>query len=104
MRPVAIDSTSSLVAVFLLCGPAFAGGPKVGGNFLVDLDHGQPFPKNKQHEPAITRDPLTRTLLAGANHQLGEPPCRATTAPLPSPCTFLAGAPLSLFYPSPDNG
>jgi hypothetical protein len=104
MRPVAIGSTSFLVAAFLLSGPAFAGGPKVRGNFLVDPDHGQPFPENKQNEPAITRDPLTGTLIAGANDELGEPPCRGTTVPLASPCPFMAGVPISFFYRSTDNG
>src|SRR6266852_6204615 len=104
MRPVAIGSTSFMLAAFLLSGPAFAGGPKVRGNFLVDLDHGQPFPGNKQHEPAITRDPLTGTLIAGANDELEEPPCRGTTVPLASPCPFMAGVPISFFYRSTDNG
>ena len=64
------------------------------GNFPVDLDHGQPFPENKQNEPAITRDPLTGTLIAGANDELEEPPCRGTTVPLATPCPFMAGVPI----------
>jgi len=104
MRPVAIGSASLILAAFLLSGPAFASGPKVRGNFPVDLDHGQPFPKNKQNEPAITRDPVTGTLIAGANDELAEPPCRGTTVPLGSPCPFMAGVPISFFYRSTDNG
>lgn len=104
MRPLTIGSAFLILAASLLSGPAFAGGPKVRGNFPVDLDHGQPFPENKQNEPAITRDPLTGTLIAGANDELEEPPCRGTTVPLASPCPFMAGVPISFFYRSTDNG
>jgi hypothetical protein len=81
-----------------------AGGPKVAGNFLLDLDHGQLFSENKQNEPAITRDPLTGTLIAGANDELDEPLCPGTTVPLASPCPFKLGVPISFFYRSTDNG
>ncbi len=83
---------------------AAAQSPTVRGNFLVDLDHGQLFPENKQNEPAITRDPLTGTLVAGANDELEEPLCPGTAVPLASPCPFKLGVPISFFYRSTDNG
>jgi hypothetical protein len=83
---------------------ATRGGPQVMGDFLVDLDHGQLFPDNKQNEPAVTRDPLTGTLIAGANDELVEPLCPGTTVPLTSPCPFKRGVPISFFYRSTDNG
>ena len=45
-------------------------GPAVASNFLVDQDHNLPFSQNKQNEPAITRDPQTGVLIAGANDEL----------------------------------
>src|SRR5215472_11137365 len=78
--------------------------PKVVGNFLVDQDHNLAFPQNKQNEPAITRDPLTGVLIAGANDEIGNNLCPGTTAPLTSPCPFTPGAPTSAFYRSSDNG
>jgi len=83
---------------------ATRGGPQVTGDFLVDLDHGQLFPDNKQNEPAVTRDPLTGTLIAGANDERVEPLCPGTTVPLTSPCPFKRGVPISFFYRSTDNG
>src|SRR5216683_1260962 len=83
---------------------AAAQSPTVRGNFLVDFDHGQLFPENKQNEPAITRDPLTGTLVAGANDELEEPVCLGTAVPLASPCPFKLGVPISFFYRSTDNG
>ena len=83
---------------------AAAQSPTVRGNVLVDLDHGQLFPENKQNEPAITRDPLTGTLVAGANDELEEPLCPGTAVPLASPCPFKLGVPISFFYRSTDNG
>ena len=79
-------------------------GPAVQFNALVDLDHGAAFPRNKQNEPAITRDPLTGVLVAGANDEVGQPLCAGTTAPLASPCPFKPGVPTSAFYRSTDNG
>src|SRR3989442_12192048 len=83
---------------------AAAQSPRVTGNFLVALDHGQLFPETKQNEPAITRDPLTGILIAGANDEVAEPLCPGTTVPLASPCPFQLGAPMSFFYRSTDNG
>ncbi|MGZ3602545.1 MAG: hypothetical protein ACXWQ5_23645, partial [Ktedonobacterales bacterium] len=67
---------------------AASGGPKVTSNSLVDLDHSLPFSQNKQNEPAITRDPTTGVLIAGANDEIGQPLCKGTTAALTSPCPF----------------
>src|SRR5207253_6555364 len=70
----------------------------------VDLDHGLAFPQNKQNEPAITRDPVTGALVAGANDEISLDPCRGTTAPLASPCPFTPGRPISAFYRSTNGG
>ena len=101
----------ALVIGFVLVGAIFVptsaqagSGPRVGANNLVDLDHGLQFSQNKQNEPAITRDPNTGVLVAGANDEIGQPPCPGTTAPLASPCPFKAGVPTSAFYRSIDSG
>src|SRR6266487_5034877 len=78
--------------------------PTVVGNFLVDQDHGLLFSKNKQNEPAITRDPLTGVLIAGANDEFEQPLCSGTTIPLASPCPFAPGVPTSAYYRSTDDG
>lgn len=96
----------------LLIGTAFSAqtsaapisGPTVSGNVLVDQDQNLPFSQNKQNEPAITRDPLTGVLIAGANEEIGQPPCSGTTTPLASPCPFAPGVPTSGYYRSTDNG
>src|SRR5438067_5035224 len=78
-------------------------GPSVSEN-LVDLDHGLPFPQNKQNETSITRNPLTGVLVAGANDELDNPLCHDVTAPLTSPCPFATGEQISAFYVSSDSG
>ena len=78
--------------------------PSVSANSLVDLDHNRAFPQNKQNEPAITRDPLTGVLVAGANDELDNPLCHDTTAALASPCPFATGEQISAFYVSSDSG
>jgi hypothetical protein len=78
--------------------------PRVTGNVLVDQDHNLPFSQNKQNEPAITRDPITGVLVAGANDEIGQPLCPGTTTPLASPCPFAPGVPTSAYYRSTDNG
>jgi hypothetical protein len=70
----------------------------------VDQDQNLPFSQNKQNEPAITRDPLTGVLIAGANDEIGQPLCPGTTTPLASPCPFSPGVPTSAYYRSTDNG
>lgn len=100
------------IAALLLAGATSApraraaqsSAPGVTGNFLVDQDQNLPFSQNKQNEPAITRDPLTGALIAGANDEIGQPLCSAPTAPLTSPCPFGAGVPTSAYYRSTDNG
>jgi len=79
-------------------------GPSVSANSLVDLDHNRQFPQNKQNEPAITRDPLTGVLVAGANDERDNPLCKGTTAALSSPCPFATGEQISGFYVSTNNG
>jgi len=74
------------------------------GNFLVDQDHNLLFSQNKQNEPAITRDPVTGVLIAGANDEIKEPLCSGTTIPLASPCPFKPGVPISAYYRSTDDG
>src|SRR5438094_721023 len=92
------------VVLALSFGAAAATGPTVESNALVEQDHAFLFPKNKQNEPAITRDPVTGVLVAGANDELSQPLCPGTTAPLASPCPFKPGAPTSAFYRSGDGG
>jgi hypothetical protein len=70
----------------------------------VDQDHGLQFSQNKQNEPAITRDPLTGVLIAGANDEIEQPLCPGTTVPLASPCPFAPGVPTSAYYRSTDDG
>ncbi|TME22695.1 MAG: exo-alpha-sialidase, partial [Chloroflexi bacterium] len=99
------------VAGVLALGQPLAGsatapssGPTVSTNALVDLDHNLKFPQNKQNEPAITRDPVTGALVAGANDELDNPLCHDPTAPLSSPCPFATGEQISGYYVSTNNG
>src|SRR6266699_3694955 len=101
----AVASVLSLAAVPLTAVPAAgATGPSVSSNALVDLDHGLAFPRDKQNEQSITRDPLTGVLVAGANDEISQPACAGTSTPLASPCPFAPGAPTSAYYYSTDNG
>src|SRR5690348_923521 len=105
MPLVAVVALLSLAALPLTAAPAAAApGPSVSPNALVDVDHGLPFPQNKQNEPSITRDPRTGVLIAGANDEISQPTCPGTTTPLASPCPFKPGAPTSAYYYSADNG
>gem|GEM_PF-672409 len=97
-------SSSAHAALINPASVAPSGPPTVAGNFLVDQDHNLPFSQNKQNEPAITRDPLTGVLIAGANDELEQPLCPGTTTPLASPCPFGPGVPISAYYRSTDNG
>ena len=81
-----------------------ASKPVTSANHSVDGDVGLQFPQNKQNEPAITRDPLTGVLIAGANDELSQPLCPGATVPNASPCPFAPGAPTSAYYRSTDNG
>ena len=78
-------------------------GPSVSEN-LVDLDHGLPFPQNKQNETSITRNPFTGVLVAGANDELDNPLCHDVTAPLTSPCPFVKKEQIAGYYVSKNNG
>ena len=107
MSPFSILLALAVGAIVILCYSQRAqasGAPKVLNNVLVDVDHGVPFSQNKQNEPAITRDPLTGALIAGANDESREPTCPGTTVPLASPCPFMAGVPISFYYRSIDGG
>ena len=95
----------------LACALAFASvvaganaAPRVSGTVVVDFDQGLQFPRNKQNEPSITRDPQTGALVAGANDEYSLSLCRGATAPLTTPCPFTPGAPISAYYRSTDNG
>jgi hypothetical protein len=110
MRKFIPGTVAVLVAIALIGGVVIARGasaaptgPTVSGNALVDQDHQLPFSQNKQNEPAITRDPITGTLIAGANDEIGQPLCTTPTTPLTSPCPFAPGVPTSAFYRSTDN-
>src|SRR5205807_1206576 len=104
---------AAAVAAALLAGPGAGSagarmtapaGPSVTANYLIDLDHGAAFSKNKQNEQSITRDPVTGALVAGANDEISQPLCAGTTQPSASPCPFEPGAPTSAYYRSTDDG
>src|SRR5262245_13612808 len=94
----------AVAAAAVLVVSAGAGAATVTGNFLLDQDHGLQFSQNKQNENAITRDPTTGVLVAGANDEIQEPLCPGTTTPLASPCPFAAGVGVSGYYRSTDKG
>jgi hypothetical protein len=111
MRTLIAGAGAVLVTLALVEGVVTTRGvsaapkdPTVSGNILVDQDHQLPFSQNKQNEPAITRDPTTGALIAGANDEIGQPLCTTPTAPLTSPCPFAPGVPTSAYYRSTDNG
>src|SRR5260221_11008080 len=111
MRKLLIGAAVTLLATVIGAGMVFTpgaraavNGPTVAFNPTPDLDHTLAFSSNKQNEPAVTRDPLTGVLVAGANDEIGQPPCTGTTTPLASPCPFKPGVNTSAFYRSTDNG
>ena len=61
------------VAVALATATVAAATPSVAFNANVDQDHNALFPQNKQNEPAITQDPSSGVLIAGANDEIDEP-------------------------------
>jgi hypothetical protein len=93
-----------VTAAALVSAASAAAAPSVGANVLVDQDHNLAFPKNKQNENAITRDPVTGVLIAGANDEIGLNLCRGATAPLSSPCPFTPGVAVSGYYRSTNGG
>ena len=102
MKRVSLLATIAAAAAFALSGGASAA--TVAGNYLVDQDHNLQFSQNKQNENAITRDPTTGVLIAGANDEIQEPLCPGTSTPLASPCPFAAGVGVNGYYRSTDNG
>ena len=64
------------------------GAPSVVSRAVPDVDHGLQFPRNKQNEQSITRDPRNGWLVVGANDEFSLEPCIGTTDPLASPCPF----------------
>ncbi len=106
MRKVLLAVALGVGAALAAVAVASAGrtSASVAANVNVDLDHGVAFPQNKQNEPAITRDPVTGALVAGANDELSLDLCKGTTAPLATPCPFTPGRPISAFYRSTDGG
>jgi hypothetical protein len=109
-RRLLINVCILTLAIAILSGTAATyqvraaqAAPPTISNFLVDQDHNLPFSQNKQNEPAITRDPLTGVLIAGANDEIEQPLCPGTTTPLASPCPFAPGVPTSAFYRSTDG-
>src|SRR5260221_1355465 len=99
---LAVPATSATGKTFRTL--SVVNSPTVVDNFLVDQDHRLAFSQNKQNEPAITRDPLTGVLIAGANDEIQQPLCPGTTVPLASPCPCAPGVPTSAYYRSTDNG
>ena len=111
MRRLFVPAAAMMLLAAVVVGVVFTRtvnaapqGPSVSGNYLVDLDHNLQFSQNKQNEPAITRDPSTGVLVAGANDEIGQPLCHDVTAPLSSPCPFAPGVSTSAYYRSTDNG
>src|SRR5690349_3539939 len=100
MMRVSLLAATAAATVLVLTGGASAA--TVSGNYLVDQDHNLQFSQNKQNENAITRDPATGVLVAGANDQIGEPLCSGTSTPLASPCPFEAGVGVDGYYRSTD--
>jgi hypothetical protein len=93
---------AALAAAIVAAGGADAA--TLGGNYLIDQDNNLQFSQNKQNENAITRDPATGVLVAGANDEIQEPLCPGTSTPLASPCPFAASVGVSGYYRSTDNG
>jgi hypothetical protein len=102
MKSIAVAVCAATVAIVGVAGAQSA--PRVTSTAVVDFDHNLQFPRNKQNEPSISRDPVTGALIAGANDEFSLSLCPGTTAPLTSPCPFTPGAPISAFYRSTDNG
>jgi hypothetical protein len=95
---------AAAVVLALGFGAARAHAASVAANVLVDQDHNLQFSDNKQNEPAITRDPFTGALIAGANDEIDEALCPGTATPLASPCPFTPGVGVNGVYRSIDGG
>jgi hypothetical protein len=103
MRKLGLATLAAAALAFVGAGAA-AATPVVASNANVDQDHGLLFPQNKQNEPAITRDPSTGVLVAGANDEINEPLCHTPTAPLTSPCPFGPSVSVNGYYRSTNGG
>jgi len=83
-----------------LVNTAVPAGGTSDGQTAVDS-----FPQNKQNEPSIALDPLTGTLIAGANDEIDEPLCTgAGTSASPGVCPFAANVGTSGVYVSTTGG
>ena len=89
---------AAVAAVVLATAAVAAAAPSVAFNANVDQDHGALFPQNKQNEPAITRDPISGVLVAGANDEINEPLCETPTAARTSPCPFGPSVSVNGYY------
>jgi hypothetical protein len=95
---------ASALAAALATATVAAATPLVAFNANVDQDHNALFPQNKQNEPAITQNPSTGVLIAGANDEINEPLCHTPAAPLTSPCPFGLSVSVNGYYRSTDGG
>jgi hypothetical protein len=77
-----------------LVNTAVPASGTIGGKPAVDV-----FPRNEQNEPSVALDPVTGTLIAGANDVIDESLCSgAGTASSPALCAFAAGVGISGVY------
>src|SRR5438132_14199828 len=104
MKKALCLASVGVLALLFSVARAQATGPTVSANVLVDQDHDLLFSQNKQNENAITRDPFTGVLIAGANDEIGEPLCRTPTTPLTTPCPFAPSVSVNGYYRSTDGG
>ena len=95
---------ASALAAALATATVAAATPLVVFNANLDQDHNALFPQNKQNEPAITQNPRTGVLIAGANDEINEPLCQTPAAPLTSPCPFGLSVSVNGYYRSTDGG
>src|SRR5712692_8915232 len=92
---------STLVAAVAF-RPYAAHAAPIVTNVQVNAKFDGPFPKNKQNEPSLAKNPTNpMNLIAGSNDEIGLPACTDTT---PSSCPFTAGKSISGFYASMDGG
>jgi hypothetical protein len=101
---VCLVAGTAVVAIISVCGTALgSGNPSITNtNVQVNQVFDGPFVPNGQNEPSLAQNPKNaQNLIAGANDDLGEPPCTNTT---PSKCQEPAGISSSGFYASFDGG
>lgn len=89
-----------MVAITSVCGTGLCSDTVT--NVQVNRVFNGPFVPNRQNEPSLAQNPTNPlNLIAGANDDIGEPPCTDTT---PSKCLEPAGISSSGFYASFDGG